>query len=99
MFGKPKTEVNYKKERLTQVLQTQKENINFSQKDLKVFPNPTSDVIHCSATFPIERIAIFDVFGRKIMETDEDSINLSGLAKGLYILEINHNIQRKIEKR
>ena len=70
-----------------------------SQKDLKVFPNPTSDVIHCSATFPIERIAIFDVFGRKIMETDEDSINLSGLAKGLYILEINHNIQRKIEKR
>lgn len=68
-------------------------------KDLKVFPNPTRDIVHCIASFPIEHIAVFDVFGRKMMETDEDSINLNGLSNGLYILKINHSIQRKIERR
>ena len=72
-----------------------------------VFPNPTSGylTVVCQDNKIIKRINIFDVNGRKVMEklfsSNQISLDLSGLPKGLYLLIAhigNHKIVKKIIK-
>ncbi|MBO4488433.1 MAG: T9SS type A sorting domain-containing protein [Bacteroidales bacterium] len=74
---------------------------DIGQADVQVFPNPTTGLVHCSPILPEERIhtlEIHDLSGRPLLHTSGDSIDLSALADGLYILVINHQFRLKIIK-
>lgn len=81
-----------------------------SNVDVKVFPNPTNDIINVSLTranlglanrvIRIYNILGVEVLSQKIMN-DKQSINMSAFSKGIYFLKVgnNHNtIIRKIIK-
>jgi len=56
---------------------------------VKLFPNPTSDVIHMEFEKPVSRIELFDIQGRKInTDIGPTNLNLSILESGIYILKI-----------
>lgn len=61
---------------------------------IKVYPNPTSDKIYIELNNPIiiESIKLYDLQGRELKETilinSTSEINLIGLQKGAYVLEI-----------
>jgi predicted alpha/beta superfamily hydrolase len=62
-------------------------------KQLFISPNPVSDYIHISVTDPISygKLAVYDMQGCRMLKSDYtggDSIRISGLSAGLYILEI-----------
>jgi hypothetical protein len=62
--------------------------------DIYVFPNPFLDNLYVSTKneHRLQRIVIYDISGSKIITRNnlnkESVINLSGLANGLYIIEI-----------
>ena len=73
---------------------------------VKVFPNPTGDMLNIEAVPSAGRIKIYDLTGHLVYEekTDEEniSIDVSGLAAGAYILEAgtgNNIFRKKILKR
>lgn len=72
---------------------------SFFINDLKIYPNPTTGVVHITASEPIETISVYDSYGRKLLETTDDKIDLSAYTSGVYVLEINHITSRKIFKR
>ena len=60
------------------------------QRSLEVYPNPVSDLLYLKE-LPCETVdyAIFDVSGRMVSAgTSDGSISVSGLEKGLYVLQI-----------
>ena len=62
-----------------------------SYTDLKIWPNPVSDVLHLkSEQEAIERIQILDTNGKLVYqeenETTSSSIDLSRISKGIYYL-------------
>lgn len=60
------------------------------QRSLEVYPNPVSDLLYLKE-LPSETVeyAIFDVSGRMVSAgTSDGSISVSGLEKGLYVLQI-----------
>lgn len=70
-----------------------------NEMQLKIFPNPVRDVLKFSVinegtTKPFE-LKIFDANGHKILQktmlNPEDSVNVSGLAAGVYFLEVSQN--------
>ena len=79
----------------------QEENIGIK---LKIFPNPTDDILIVeifALSYGEIHLSIFNVFGETIYRDDfsseKYSIDVSGFARGLYIVEIKDekNIARR----
>lgn len=81
-------------------------NVKLFKEEIKVFPNPTDNGIinisNSSENVIINQINICDSFGRTIMELNNlntlNSIDVSKLADGFYILQINSNQGMFIKK-
>lgn len=57
------------------------------------YPNPTIGILNLSANKNIESVSIFSLLGQKVLTTKigaaASDINLSGLASGTYVMEVN----------
>ena len=72
----------------------------FNRANIKVYPNPASDVINMSSTIPIDRVELYSILGDKIMESSNyQNINVSHIKSGMYLLKAssgNNSITEKI---
>jgi hypothetical protein len=56
---------------------------------LKVYPNPATDIVNVSSNKKIENITVIDMTGKKVQSFKAgNQINVSSLAKGIYILQV-----------
>jgi hypothetical protein len=83
-------------------------NIGFKDEipGLKIYPNPVNDIllIRNSDNLSIRKISVFDFSGKLIITVNgqTDRINLEGVAKGIYVLQIvseGKSYKKKIIKR
>ena len=67
-------------------------NENFDKSNFSIYPNPVNDVLNIQnkANLPIEKLLIFDVFGKKILQkiSNFNQIDIQNVPSGLYFLEI-----------
>lgn len=58
--------------------------------ELKVYPNPASDVIHISSNLTISEIIMYDSFGSQVKHIDgaKQQILVSDLRPGFYVVSI-----------
>ncbi len=62
--------------------------VTLNTDDIRLYPNPTRDIIHISAPVKL-KVAIQDLSGRTIMTaTSEQQIDLRSLAKGVYMVQM-----------
>lgn len=65
-----------------------------------IYPNPSAGIIFINSISPVE-VVVYDIFGKKLMELPKavyNTIDLSRLSNGVYILNISDNNQTQIEK-
>jgi len=61
----------------------------FSQSNIKIYPNPVSDILYFDTEQNINKVLLFDVLGRKMIEQNNvRNISVSDLQKGSYILKL-----------
>lgn len=60
------------------------------ETEIRIYPNPVSDQLYIDNDLDIERIIIVDINGRKLLIQNgrTNSINVSGLSKGIYFMNI-----------
>jgi len=70
---------------------------------IKVYPNPTADVITVQSNIGVQHIEIFNLTGTLLFHSDATTINLQDLTSGYYLvrvhLENNTSFVKKILKR
>ncbi len=56
-----------------------------------IYPNPAQDVLHLQANnfTSIKAVKIYDLQGKVVLQDTNDTINVSNLSKGLYIVKIS----------
>lgn len=79
------------------------ENHTFDASNITIYPNPIKDILEIfpSENVSIKKISIFNVLGKKLLESSNLSINLSGFSSGIYFVKIQTNkgnLDRKIIK-
>ncbi len=82
-------------------------NTRFDDSNLVLYPNPATDVVEVSLIGTVESISeivVFDVLGKAIRRIDVDSndhirLDVSGLPKGVYLVEINTESNLKTIKK
>ena len=61
-----------------------------SSKNISIFPNPVKNTLNIQGE--MESVEIFDVFGKLVLNSKNNTINTSNLAEGVYVIKINtHN--------
>ena len=69
---------------------------------VSIYPNPASDFIKIQNVKELQSVRIFDMSGKKVVETSSADIDVRNLSKGLYILNIytgNEVISKKFIKK
>src|ERR1700757_84503 len=61
--------------------------------NVKIYPNPTKDVLHIEFEMPNEKaeLKLFDVLGNEVISTTQTQINVSSLQNGIYFLQVKTN--------
>lgn len=67
-------------------------------KEIKVFPNPAENTVFVHADDALERIVVYDITGRHVLDWQPDSVpknkvclNIEGLVNGLYFITTTIN--------
>jgi hypothetical protein len=72
-------------------------------KNLKIFPNPASNIVTIEFDKQIEKVNLFDMNAKLIKEVNENHIDLSDMINGIYVIQIKllsgELINSKIYKR
>ena len=74
---------------------------DFSKANLQVYPNPSSDFIKINGVDNIQKIRLYDVSGKMVLETKSSEVDLRKLPVGQYILNVHAGseiISKKIIK-
>lgn len=69
--------------------------------DVSIFPNPVKEILNITGTSALSSVEIYDMLGKKVMSFNEvasGTVNLSPLAKGVYIAKINTDAGSKTVK-
>ena len=62
---------------------------NFATKDLIVYPNPVRSFLNISTEKKLRKIAVNNIHGQTLLLADStDTINISSLSSGIYVLKI-----------
>ncbi|MDR7211770.1 hypothetical protein J2W48_003727 [Flavobacterium piscis] len=68
---------------------------------LTLYPNPVKDFLHLKCETELDKIIVFDLNGRKLLEkklNGDDKINVQSLVKGLYLIQIFTQNEIKTKK-
>ena len=76
------------------------EGLNVSE--LSIYPNPTSDILNIEGNLKIEKVVIYDLLGRNILEispmVEKTQIDMNGLKAGVYLASITSEGKRIVRK-
>ena len=61
-----------------------------NKSGLTVYPNPATDVVNVKSDSKINMISVFDLSGKLVGTSSENTVNIAKLAKGSYVLRINY---------
>ncbi len=59
------------------------------KKKTSVYPNPVKDFISIASSVKVDKVSLFNIEGKAIMEAQSEKINLSKLSPGIYLLKID----------
>ena len=73
---------------------------DIEKQNVRVYPNPTTDKIVIQSDFPVVfSTTIYDITGTVMMRSEEKSISMKDLAKGLYLVKVNFKDNRTITRK
>lgn len=61
---------------------------DFNKSDFSFGPNPADKILHINSENALKSVEVLSITGQKISETKENTVDVSGLAKGNYFLKI-----------
>ena len=73
-----------------------------TQLDISIYPNPTSDIVYIDGNYTQLKVVIYNILGKEVINKSiTNSIDISHLEKGVYILQLSDGAKlttRKIIK-
>jgi ligand-binding sensor domain-containing protein len=73
---------------------------NLHTAALTVYPNPTEEKLYIQTGNELApQVKIFDVTGKRLLETQSKEVDLSAFAKGIYMIQVNGTTTTKIVKK
>jgi len=68
--------------------------------EFSVFPNPTNGILNITSKTPLNRIEIYSILGKEILNSinSNNSLDISNLNRGVYIIKVHSNNELGIKR-
>ena len=73
--------------------------VELLKNDLEIYPNPASNTLNIQTNVNIKNSSIYNLLGKKVLQTSSTEINVSKLAAGMYLLKITSVEETQLTKR
>lgn len=67
---------------------------DFAQSFFTLFPNPAGDIVTIASEETIKDVAVYNAIGQKVWTGNSNTVNLSSLQQGIYIVEVKFESDR-----
>ncbi len=68
--------------------------------EVKIYPNPTKNIVNIVSEKPFTKVEVYDAYGRLLIEQSNTTVDLSHFEKGMYFIQLMNNdkviLRRKI---
>jgi len=72
---------------------------NTVQDTFTIYPNPFNNVLNVSSNNNVDKLRVYNTLGQLVRENkNSNSINVSGLTRGIYLLEVISGSSREVRK-
>lgn len=89
----------YYKEEMDYSIAAPLSTVSFDNNSFKIYPNPASNIINISSSLDIDKIEIYTVLGKKVLQTPyTKQLNVESLNTGIYLLKVFSNNQSSTRK-
>lgn len=72
--------------------------VSNEKANVLVYPNPTVDVVHIDSK-NLKSVSLYDMNGKKLLESNKTEMNVSKLPKGVYVLRIVTSNDQVVSKK
>ena len=72
-------------------------NLEENLDSTRIYPNPAKNSITIATD--VKTVTVFDVFGKRVLQSNQNKVDISGLQSGMYLLEIITDKDNKLVKR
>ncbi|SFN97063.1 Por secretion system C-terminal sorting domain-containing protein [Bizionia echini] len=69
-----------------------------SNRDISIYPNPVSNILHIKTAHSINAIEIYTLQGSLILKTTHSEINVNQFQSGTYILKVQTDLAQTVKK-
>lgn len=74
-------------------------NLVVNESEFKIYPNPVSNSLFVNSTSDIVRVGVYNILGKKVLETTAKKIDVHSLASGVYILKLENKSGKIVKKK
>ena len=60
----------------------------FSDDSIKLYPNPVRNTLNIQLEERLEKVEVYSILGRKVLENTTSNVNVSNLSSGMYLLKV-----------
>lgn len=65
---------------------------------LKVYPNPTTEIINVEGLLGDTKLNLFNLKGQRVKSTEGTQINVSDMENGIYLLQVGKTVVRVVKR-
>ncbi|MBQ0155968.1 MAG: carbohydrate-binding protein [Bacteroidales bacterium] len=98
LFNTDYTNLDYLEFTGEKVDPTDVENLTFDAKSVEVYPNPARNEFMVTAPSAIRRVRVMTMSGVEVKESDNPTVDVSGLSAGNYLVEVTTDVAVVMKK-
>ena len=68
-----------------------------NEKEISVYPNPTSNILYINGLNKHEKVHLFDTNGKLVKSCQETELDMNDLSNGIYLLQIRTQVVKVIK--
>lgn len=69
------------------------------ENEFKMYPNPTSSILNIEMNADVEKVTVYNLQGQKLLESNLNTIDVSTIANGIYVIKVQITSGRFLIKR
>ena len=72
--------------------------VELSASTINIYPNPAQHTLYIQSSETIEQVNIYDISSRMLLQTNSQSIDISHLANGIYLVKVKTTAGESVNK-